>query len=156
MVELLEAMKSPSTSIHSNGEGQVFHGREPQQKRGPTWVKHCHPPLLLCSYPTLWLPMTALPKVGEEETWGHCCLLNTVFALRRPSHLGSLRWNTLDEASIDSILFPFQQSQKVVSKQQFGLLGFSGVYFSPFGGLCQLLLHAYETHNFQPFLTGVE
>lgn len=64
--QMLLAMKSPSTSVPSNGEEEVFHGQESQQKKGPTWVKCCHPPLLR-SCPTLGLPVIALPEGGEAE-----------------------------------------------------------------------------------------
>lgn len=157
--QMLLATKSPSTSIPSNGEEQVFHGQEPQQKKGWTWVKLCHPPLL-SSCPTLWLPMTAPSKTGKGGGW------KTEAIAAFSAHY--LPWEGPDTwvysggifctrpSFTTFFFFSSRKSKKIVSEWQFGLLGFSGFYFSPLGDLCQLLLHAYETHNFQPFLTGVK
>lgn len=160
MVELLQAgqtllaMKSPSTSIPSNGEEHIFHGQRRTNSSQALSFSPCS------ALSTLWdCPWRRFPRWGEEEVGKLRLLLPSqhVICLEKDQTPGFTQVEYSAWGLYLLLLFFFsRESQKFVSEWQFGLLGFSGFYFSPLGNSCQLLLHAYETHSFQPFLTGVK
>lgn len=96
--------EDPSTSIPSNGEEHVFHGR---WRTNSSQVLSFSPALLLAQSGTAHDGTSQDGERRRLENWGYCCPLSTLFVLRRIRHLGLLRWNTLHEAFIYYYFFFF-------------------------------------------------